>query len=100
MDGDQLKIEIVKKMLRKEYIGRRYGRESNILSQYSGRQRKEARSMLRSMASDTSIPVAHYKDKNKSYRLLDAGRAKTFVERLGGNPEVESEYDDLRIVPN
>lgn len=97
-DDSDLKVEMLKFMLRKEYIGRRYGEETDILSKYHGKQRKRAQKILQSMATNPGAPVGHYKDKHTTYRLIDSGRAKALIERLGGDPDDVGENDGLRIL--
>ena len=98
VDERDLKIKLVKQMLRKEYIGRRYGQAQHIISKVPQHERKAARNILKAMVADPSSPVAHYKDKMSAYRLASKPKAERFIESLGGDPELDDEYEDLRII--
>lgn len=98
VDEAELKISLVKQMLRKEYIGHRYGRGRHIASKMPKRERKSAEKVLKKMASDPETPVAHYKDKQNSYRLVGKPEAQKYIESLGGDPDIDDEYNDLRII--
>lgn len=98
VDDTDLKIKLVKQMLRKRYFGRRYAETPQILPKIAQHERPTAKKLLKSMANDPRVPVGHYKDKRSTYQLTSEADGKKFIESLGGNPELNGEYDDLRIV--
>lgn len=97
-DEKELKIALVKQMLRKRYFGRRYADARQIIPKIDQADRPQAKKLLQSMANAPTIPVGHYKDKSNTYQLVSKPKGEQFIEQLGGDPEIDSEYDDIRIV--